>query len=79
MEQNIVSGTDAACGTMDIPHEISLSESSIKGFLKSKAIVSAGCSKQFSTSRWHKQFAVMFQVALMLLLLLVLVSKMNIL
>lgn len=70
VEDDIAAGSDAACGTMDIPHEISLSESSKKSFLK---------SKQFSTSCWYKLFVVMFRVVVMLLLLLVLVSKMNIL
>ncbi|KAK8558126.1 hypothetical protein V6N13_073802 [Hibiscus sabdariffa] len=85
MEEDIAAGSDAAGCTMDKPGEISLSESSKKCVRKSKTIVSiveeipSHCSKKFSGSHWHNPLGVTFRVAVMLILLTVLVSKMNIL
>ncbi|GMI76525.1 NAC domain containing protein 62, NTM1 (NAC WITH TRANSMEMBRANE MOTIF 1)-LIKE 6 [Hibiscus trionum] len=61
------------------------SDSSKQRVLKSKTIVSiveeipSRCLKKFSARHWHNSFGVMFRVTLMLILLIVLVSKMNIL
>ena len=85
MEEDITVGGDAACGTMEEPQEISLSESSKNNVLRSKSIISA-CeevpsrwSKKFSARRSHKPFAIMFRVAVMSILFIVLVSTLNVL
>ncbi|XP_022736304.1 NAC domain-containing protein 91-like [Durio zibethinus] len=81
MEENIIVGDAVACGTMDEP----LSESSKNNVLRSKSTVSvceevpSRCSKKFSAGRLHKQFAVMFWVAVMLILFIVLFHTLNVL
>ncbi|XWS48671.1 hypothetical protein CRYUN_Cryun13aG0096100 [Craigia yunnanensis] len=85
MEEYITVGGDAACGTMDEPKEISHSESSKNNVLMSKSSISvceevpSQWSKKFSARRSHKPFAVMFPVAVMLILFIVLVSTLNVL
>ncbi|XVF10208.1 hypothetical protein REPUB_Repub07fG0162800 [Reevesia pubescens] len=75
----------AACGTMDESQEIYPSESSKNNVLLSKSIVSvceevpSWWSRKFSARRSYKPFAVMFRVAVMLVLFIVLVSTLNIL
>ncbi|XVF51118.1 hypothetical protein PTKIN_Ptkin04bG0158900 [Pterospermum kingtungense] len=85
MEEDVTVDTVAPCRTIDEPHEISLSKSSKNNVLKSKSIisvrgeVSSRWSKKFSARRSHKPLAVMFRVAVMLILFVVLVSKLNVL
>ncbi|KAL4341701.1 hypothetical protein GQ457_08G033930 [Hibiscus cannabinus] len=78
MDENMTAGSDAGGGTMDNPPEISLSESCKNCVLNSKTIVSAEaiptrCSNKFFASRWHTPF----RVAVMLILLMVLLNKMD--
>ncbi|XP_038993543.1 NAC domain-containing protein 62-like isoform X2 [Hibiscus syriacus] len=83
MEEDIATRSDTAGGTIDKHLEISLSESSEKCVLKSKTIVSvfeeipSCCTKKFSASRWHTPFGVIFWLAVIFILLVVFVSKMN--
>ncbi|XP_022762775.1 NAC domain-containing protein 62-like isoform X2 [Durio zibethinus] len=85
MEENITVGSDAAHGTMEEPQEISLSESNKSTVLMSKSVVpvreetASRWPKKLSARRSHKPFAVIFRVAVMLILFIVLISKLNVL
>lgn len=83
MEEDITVGGDAAGGTMDEPHEISLPVSSKSTGLRSKSIVSA-CEGtpswwpwKFSAHRLLKPFAVIFKVTVMLIVFIVLITALN--
>ncbi|XWS38076.1 hypothetical protein CRYUN_Cryun19dG0099700 [Craigia yunnanensis] len=85
MQEDITVGDNADRGTMEEPQEISLSESSKNTILRSMSIVSV-CeetpsrgSKKFSARRSHKPFAVIFRVAVMLILFIVFISTLNVL
>lgn len=83
MEDYVTVDSVAACGTMEEhePLETSLSGSSKNNVLRSNRCeeVPSRWSKKFSAGRSHKPLAVMFRLAVMLILFVVMVSKLNVL